>query len=558
MNLQKIAAWTEILEKITQTIVPEIAKPAADFVFGISQNLIDCLETENDRNFFIPKILPSLKTVQPILEGGSCGVFDTNACLSGTYENSVWKEIISQIEEIQDDSTKNACENFIIFIKSRFDSGEYEKMPVLFCIFTKIETTLKVFNAIKKSKPKKLYISSDCWREGREGEKEKVEYLRNFVLENIDWDCEVFTKFNEKNLGSRFGMEAAFDWFFENEEMGIILEDDTLPAHSFFRFCSEFLIKYKDEEKIFAIMGTNEHAKKSLANSYSFNKVTDFAEDITQFWGWATWRRAWKKHDKKMSQLEEYKKQCDIDDNTSDYEKHLKVARIKFFINQMELILAGKNNSWDLQFKFSILINDGLLVIPDCNLVTNIGCGISDAVHGAFEYAVGATLSTGEFCFPAEHKAQILSRPLTGKEYMRAAFMPIEREKDFWDIETSITDKILSVSNFLRMSDFSEEQKTENFRRFLSENLTVLMNISLRFNEYPKAQKYLFLALAKSVFRGEGNFCAKCDFRKCLSACPTESIKLSQMQDGELVVGINRKTCEYCWNCVKSCPVVAP
>ncbi|MCL1945681.1 MAG: hypothetical protein FWF51_02375 [Chitinivibrionia bacterium] len=442
-------------------------------------------------------------------------------------------------------------------IKNNFlDNENYERMPVLFCIFTKTETSVKVFNAIKKSKPKKLYISSDCWRERKIGEKENVENLRKYVLENIDWDCEVHKKFNEKNHGSGRAMESAIDWFFENEEMGIILEDDTLPAPSFFRFCSDLLIKYKDEEKVFLINGINEGAQKTTANTYSFKRVYDFPEDVNGFWGWASWRRAWKKHDKKMLKLQEYKKQCKIDENTLDYDKYLKNTRIRILVNQVELILAGENNCWDLKFKFSSLINNGLFIIPDCNLVTNIGAGVSDAAHTAFEYAVGTTLVTGEIRFPLEHQAQISPKVLTPKEYLRAAYMPISAEKEFWDMETEYTDSILDAHNFLATSGLPQEQKLELYRNFLCKVLYELITVCTLFKEFGKAQKYLYLSLAKSLLRGENNICSKCQKRECLSVCPTNSISSQKAENGEIVIKIDRKTCEYCFNCVKTCNVV--
>ena len=436
-----------------------------------------------------------------------------------------------------------------------FNNDDYEKVPILFCIFTKLDTTEKVFKAIRKSKPKKLYISSDGARENKEGEKEKVEYLRKFVCENIDWDCEVFTKFNEKNLGCRRGMETAIDWFFENEEMGIILEDDCLPAQSFFRFCSEVLEKYKDNENVFLINGTNETAKNVSSNSYSFKKITDTAEDIIGLWGWASWRRAWKRHDKKMSHLEKYKKPREIDDNSWDYDEYIKNARIKIFTDQLELILAGKNDTWDLQWKFSVLINDGLCIFPNCNLMTNIGASVSGAVHGIFEYNVGITLPAGDFRFPMEHPTEVLPRPLSAREFRRASFFPLQDGMDFWEMEMTITENIKNISAFLAETkvEISDEQKSEMYRPVVMDGITQLIYLSLLFKEYCKAQKYLYLALSKNLFQEEKNFCVKCQRRDCAAACPSKSVFTYKSQ-----IVINKETCQFCWNCMKACPIVNP
>ena len=130
--------------------------------------------------------------------------------------------------------------------------------PILFLIFNRLDTTKKVFETIKKNKPSKLYIASDGARVHKQGEKEIVQQVRDFVLENIDWNCEVQTLLRQENLGCKEAVSSAISWFFKNEEMGIILEDDCLPDDSFFYFCQDLLIKYQNDTRIWLITGTND------------------------------------------------------------------------------------------------------------------------------------------------------------------------------------------------------------------------------------------------------------------------------------------------------------
>jgi formate hydrogenlyase subunit 6/NADH:ubiquinone oxidoreductase subunit I len=99
-------------------------------------------------------------------------------------------------------------------------------------------------------------------------------------------------------------------------------------------------------------------------------------------------------------------------------------------------------------------------------------------------------------------------------------------------------------------------EKNEIMRMVESDSLHELFEASRQFGEYQKTQKYLYLALTKSLFQGERDICSGC--RKCLTVCPTKSFNLFKEKNGELVIGINRKTCEYCWACMKSCPIVSP
>jgi hypothetical protein len=81
---------------------------------------------------------------------------------------------------------------------------------------------------------------------------------------------------------------------FKQEDQAIILEDDTLPDPSFFKFCEELLFRYKSNESVFHICGMNMFPQLFTGeNSYCFTSIANM-------WGWATWSRAWKHYDLQM------------------------------------------------------------------------------------------------------------------------------------------------------------------------------------------------------------------------------------------------------------------
>ena len=89
---------------------------------------------------------------------------------------------------------------------------------------------------IKKYQPTKLFLAVDAPRSSEETS--LVQDCKS-LTELIDWECDVFTKFPNKNLGCRLAVSQAITWFFENIEHGIILEDDCLPSIDFFYFCEK-------------------------------------------------------------------------------------------------------------------------------------------------------------------------------------------------------------------------------------------------------------------------------------------------------------------------------
>ena len=127
---------------------------------------------------------------------------------------------------------------------------EKQTPAVLFVIFNRLDVVKQSLLAIAKAKPPRIYIAGDSAREDKEGEKEQVEAVRDWVLKNITWECEVTTHFSEKNQGCARTISGAISWFFEHEEEGIILEDDCVAHESFFNFCAECLDYYRDNKKL--------------------------------------------------------------------------------------------------------------------------------------------------------------------------------------------------------------------------------------------------------------------------------------------------------------------
>ncbi len=251
------------------------------------------------------------------------------------------------------------------------DATNLFETPILFIIFNRPDTTYKVFSQIKKIKPRYLYIVSDGPRIGIENDKEKVIASRK-IVDDIDWDCIVHKNYSDTNLGCRERVASGIDWFFKNVEMGIILEDDCLPDLSFFNFCAELLNKYKDNKRVMMISGYNSR-DGFIPNNYSY-----YFSKYANIWGWATWRRSWLQYDINMKRFPEFRKNKKI----LEISPNKKIQR--YWIRQFNLFFKYKPNSWDTQWAFTLFQCKGLCIMPNRNLISNIGFR-SDATHSIVE-----------------------------------------------------------------------------------------------------------------------------------------------------------------------------
>lgn len=267
------------------------------------------------------------------------------------------------------------------------------KVPVLFLMFNRPELAARTFTSIREYQPEVLYLAADGPRAGKEGEKELCECTRNRILEQIDWECKVFTFFRDENAGCGKNNSEAISWMFTREKFGIIIEDDCLPCREFFRYCEELLPLYLNEEKVMQINGFNPASRRKEGNGYTFSRYS-------QIWGWATWQRVWKKYDFRMEQWPQIRKSGKLKRIFPFPEAGIHEYIWNNFYRELR---SGKTpRTWDYQWDLTVFANDGLCVVPEVNLVKNTGIGI-EATNCLREDEELSSLAYGQLRFPLHH-----------------------------------------------------------------------------------------------------------------------------------------------------------
>ena len=239
--------------------------------------------------------------------------------------------------------------------------------PVAFIIFNRPDVTERVFQVIRDAQPQKLLVISDGPRGDRPGEAERCAAARA-VIDQVDWECEVLTNYSDTNLGCKRRVSSGIDWVFSQVEEAIILEDDCLPAPSFFQFCQTLLERYRYDDRVMAISGNNFQGGQSRTDcSYFFSKYN-------YIWGWASWRRAWQHYDVKMKTWPTFiRSKCMEDICDGEEEK-------KFWADNFQNVYDGLTDTWDYQWTYACWCQGALSIVPNSNLVSNIGFG-ADATH---------------------------------------------------------------------------------------------------------------------------------------------------------------------------------
>lgn len=239
--------------------------------------------------------------------------------------------------------------------------------PIVLFGYNKPDTTKRVLSEILKVSPKKLYLVLDGPKDYED--KPSCEETKN-IFENIGNEIEIIKDYSKSNLGLKKRFKSGLDKVFSDVGQAIILEDDTLPSQSFFRFCDEMLEMYKDKKDIAQVSGFNYFTNMKQKSDYYFTTATDI-------WGWATWSDRWFKYynDDLYFEWNQTK-----NDNIF-IEKFVSKKEYDFYYQIFDNAESGLVNSWEIQWLYSLRKNNLKNIVPNKNLVKNIGFGHTNATH---------------------------------------------------------------------------------------------------------------------------------------------------------------------------------
>lgn len=162
---------------------------------------------------------------------------------------------------------------------------------------------------------------------------------------------------------------SAIKWFFDHEDEGIILFEDTLPGYDFFPYCEQMLEMYRNNKQIYSIGGSylRHRSRKRYKKRMKKGKSSYFFSAYASTWGFATWKNRWMDFTLSMESVSKE----DFEKMISPYMQQNK-QKI-YWINRFNVIKKQKYPHWAYQYNFHIWAHNGLCITPYLNLVTNLG-----------------------------------------------------------------------------------------------------------------------------------------------------------------------------------------
>lgn len=261
----------------------------------------------------------------------------------------------------------------LLLSKFSYSSIPIEEIPVLLTIFNRPEKTKAVIENLRQIKPKRIFVAADGPRIDHPQDHEKCRLAREAAT-SIDWACDVKTRFLDDNIGCDPAVSSAIDWFFQNVECGIILEDDCIVHPHFFTFCGELFVRYASDQRIMQISSLSPYDARTHPSDYHFSRIFRCSG------GWGTWRRAWKHFISDMRQYKDDEVLTILKTYNLDYYECVWRFRAFKAYNKGITMVYRKGSlfrlywgHWDYQWNLACAAQNGLCIVPEKNLMINIG-----------------------------------------------------------------------------------------------------------------------------------------------------------------------------------------
>ncbi|EPG75805.1 glycosyltransferase, group 2 family [Leptospira fainei serovar Hurstbridge str. BUT 6] len=240
------------------------------------------------------------------------------------------------------------------------------KAPIALFAYRRVAHTRRTIEALLQNPDAKdSHLILFCDGPKGDDDLESVVALRNFA-NTVSGFKSVKTIFREHNLGLAKSILTGVTEVLENYNSIIVLEDDIVTHPQFLEYMNFYLTTFENDERVGCIHG---YVYPVLGlPEFFFLKGADC-------WGWASWKRVWKKFNQDGSELLQ---QLQVKKLESDFDFFNSFPYTQMLRDQ----IAGRNDSWAIRWYADCFLKGLLCLYPGRSLVQNIGLDLSGTHSG--------------------------------------------------------------------------------------------------------------------------------------------------------------------------------
>lgn len=226
--------------------------------------------------------------------------------------------------------------------------------PILIIGYQRVNSLELILNICLKETTSKIFISMDGPPHSNSG---LIDQARMLVADfKSAYPDRISLKLSSENVGVGVHVISALDWFFSINSFGVVLEDDCVPHKDFFKYSISAIEFIKTQDSVWLFSGYRPQIKEIEEIQYGLCSVP-------LNWGWGTTNKKWTEIRRLIT------------------EHKFENLFLSFFLGSSRVywnigyrrIQKGWVDSWDTALAFLMARKNKLALIPNCNLISNIG-----------------------------------------------------------------------------------------------------------------------------------------------------------------------------------------
>lgn len=259
------------------------------------------------------------------------------------------------------------------------------RRPILIIAYKRYLNVINILNSINPEDVSIIYLALDGLMEQDSGERQA--FLDEIDSISIKANLKLDIWKRETNLGPAVSVITAIDWFFSFEDSGIILEDDLVIEAKTIHYFDKSLSFYEHERSVYLVSGSQywDLSGLHISNPWSTYPIT---------WGWATWGIRWRQM-----------RSVYFQDSIAS-QKGARLPERFFWKVGFYRCTFGIQDAWDIPIANFIHSVKGICILPNENLVTNIGAdefaGNTHTANWPLMTPISKTVASLLFIAPSE------------------------------------------------------------------------------------------------------------------------------------------------------------
>ena len=244
--------------------------------------------------------------------------------------------------------------------------------PIAFFAYKRPDHTKRSLESLAKnygSASSELFVFCDGAKKPED--MQVVQEVRQ-IVKSQEWCGRVHIIERKQNIGLANSIIYGVTELCSRYGRVIVLEDDLVLSPFFIEYMNEALDLYEKESKVIQISGYMFPINLISSNDAIFLP-------FTTSWGWATWDRAWKYFEPKISGY-------DLLCNNQKLKYKFNLNNSYPYFEMLEQQVNGKIDSWAIRWYLSTFLIDGITLYPIQTLVQNTGfdgsgthCGVASS-----------------------------------------------------------------------------------------------------------------------------------------------------------------------------------